>query len=237
MAALLELHDVHVNYGAIAALKGVDLNVHAGEIVTVIGANGAGKTTLLMTISGIVRVNKGAVMFEGRPIQKMSPQEIVRLGVIQVPEGRKIFPKLTVRENLEMGGFNRRIDDKFRDDLEYVFSLFPVLKERAGQLGGTLSGGEQQMLAIGRGLMARPRALLLDEPSLGLAPVFVAKIFEVIRALNARGVTILLVEQNARMALKTANRGYVIETGTVAFSGSAQQLLDDERVKQAYLGM
>lgn len=234
---LLEINNLRSGYGLIEVLKGVSLTVYKGETVTVIGANGAGKTTLLMTISGIVRTRGGEIRFEGDPIHACSPEQIVSKKLIHVPEGRKLFPKLTVMENLEMGGFLRKKDDAYKSDLEYVLSLFPILKERMNQFAGTLSGGEQQMLAIGRGLMASPHLLLMDEPSLGLAPVIVSKIFEVIRELNKRGVTILLVEQNARMALKNAHRGYVLETGAITFEGPADFLLNDERVKVAYLGM
>lgn len=238
MPHLLEVKGLHSGYGLIEVLKGVDLFVDEGEIVTVIGANGAGKTTLLMTISGIVKSRNGSILFEDSPIHELPPEKIVEKKIIHVPEGRKIFPRLTVMENLEMGAYLRISNDKsLKKDYDFIFSTFPVLKERISQLGGTLSGGEQQMLAIGRALMAQPRILIMDEPSLGLAPVIVSKIFEVIRNLNKQGVTILLIEQNARMALKHATRGYVLETGSMAFSGPGNQLLNDERVKMAYLGM
>ena len=233
---MLELRDVSAGYGNIEALHGISLSVDDGEIVTLIGANGAGKTTTLMTISGCVRARAGAVMFRGRDVSRLPPHEIVALGLVQSPEGRKIFPRLTVMENLEMGAFVRRDRPGIAADAKRVFELFPILGERRRQPGGTLSGGEQQMLAIGRALMARPKLLLLDEPSLGLAPMVVTRIFEVIRELNREGSTILLVEQNARMALKAAHRGYVLETGTIAMTGPAGDLLSDERVRAAYLG-
>jgi branched-chain amino acid transport system ATP-binding protein len=233
---MLELEQVRAGYGNIEALHGVSLSVDEGEIVTLIGANGAGKTTTLMTICGVVRARAGAVRFRGRDIGGLAAHEIVALGLVQSPEGRKIFPRLTVMENLDMGAFVRTDRDGIAADLKRVFELFPILGERRRQPGGTLSGGEQQMLAIGRALMARPRLLLLDEPSLGLAPMVVTRIFEVIRELNRDGATILLVEQNARMALKAANRGYVLETGTIAMSGPAAELMSDPRVRAAYLG-
>jgi branched-chain amino acid transport system ATP-binding protein len=236
--SLLELSGVRAGYGNIEALHGIDIVVDEGEIVTLIGANGAGKTSTLMTISGCVRPRGGSVHFAGRDITGMPSHEIVALGLIQSPEGRKIFPRLTVLENLEMGAFTRPRSDRpaIAQDMQRVFELFPVLGERRGQAGGTLSGGEQQMLAIGRAMMARPKLLLLDEPSLGLAPLIVMRIFEVIRDLNKAGTTILLVEQNARMALKSAHRGYVLETGSITMTDVAQKLLDDERVRNAYLG-
>jgi branched-chain amino acid transport system ATP-binding protein len=233
---MLELRDVTAGYGNIEALHGISLSVDEGEIVTLIGANGAGKTTTLMTISGCVRARAGAVLFRGRDVSRLPPHEIVALGLVQSPEGRKIFPRLSVMENLEMGAFVRRDKPGIAADAKRVFELFPILGERRRQPGGTLSGGEQQMLAIGRALMARPKLLLLDEPSLGLAPMVVTRIFEVIRELNREGSTILLIEQNARMALKAAHRGYVLETGTIAMSGPASDLLSDERVRAAYLG-
>jgi branched-chain amino acid transport system ATP-binding protein len=233
---MLELEDLRVGYGNIEALHGISLSVGEGEIVTLIGANGAGKTTTLMTISGCVRARSGAIRFRGRDISGLPPHEIVALGLVQSPEGRKIFPRLSVAENLEMGAFTRRDADGIAADQNRVFELFPILGERRRQPGGTLSGGEQQMLAIARALMARPRLLLLDEPSLGLAPLVVSRIFEVIRELNREGSTILLVEQNARMALKAAHRGYVLETGTIAMADAADKLLSDPRVRSAYLG-
>jgi len=233
---MLELEDLRAGYGNIEALHGISLSVGEGEIVTLIGANGAGKTTTLMTISGCVRARSGAIRFRGRDISGLPPHEIVALGLVQSPEGRKIFPRLTVAENLEMGAFTRRDPDGIAADQNRVFELFPILGERRRQPGGTLSGGEQQMLAIARALMARPKLLLLDEPSLGLAPLVVSRIFEVIRELNREGATILLVEQNARMALKAAHRGYVLETGTIAMADAADKLLSDPRVRSAYLG-
>ena len=234
---MLELDGVHAAYGAIEVLHGISLRVDEGEIVTLVGANGAGKTTTLMTISGILRPTRGALRFKGQAITGMSPDRIVTLGIAQSPEGRKIFPRLTVFENLEMGAFTRRDADGVGRDLERVFALFPILGERKSQPGGTLSGGEQQMLALGRALMSKPSLLLLDEPSLGLAPLIVRRIFDVIAELNREsGVTVLLVEQNARMALKLAHRGYVLETGTITMGDRAAALLEDERVKSAYLG-
>ena len=233
---MLELEALRAGYGNIEALHGISLSVGEGEIVTLIGANGAGKTTTLMTISGCVPARTGAVRFRGRDISGLPPHEIVALGLVQSPEGRKIFPRLTVAENLEMGAFTRRDADGIAADQNRVFELFPILGERRRQPGGTLSGGEQQMLAIARALMARPKLLLLDEPSLGLAPLVVSRIFEVIRELNREGATILLVEQNAQMALKAAHRGYVLETGTIAMADAADKLLADPRVRSAYLG-
>ncbi len=233
---MLEIADVRAGYGNIEALHGISLNVDEGEIVTLIGANGAGKTTALMTISGCVRARGGAIRFRGRDISQLATHEIVALGLVQSPEGRKIFPRLSVMENLEMGAFSRRDKDGIATDAKRVFDLFPILGERRRQPGGTLSGGEQQMLAIGRAMMARPKLLLLDEPSLGLAPLIVSRIFEVIRELNREGSTILIVEQNAQMALKAAHRGYVLETGTISMSGPAADLLSDQRVRSAYLG-
>jgi len=233
---MLELEDLRVGYGNIEALHGISLSVGEGEIVTLIGANGAGKTTTLMTISGCVRARTGAIRFRGRDISGLPPHEIVALGLVQSPKGRKIFPRLTVAENLEMGAFTRRDPDGIAADQKRVFELFPILGERRRQPGGTLSGGEQQMLAIARALMARPKLLLLDEPSLGLAPLVVSRIFEVIRELNREGATILLVEQNAQMALKAAHRGYVLETGAIAMADAADKLLADPRVRSAYLG-
>ena len=236
MPSLLQVENLHAGYGPIEVLKGISIAVDEGEIVTIIGANGAGKTSTLMCISGCNRVREGKVLFSGEEIHHRPAHEIVRLGICQSPEGRKIFARMTVMENLEMGAYVRTDPAGVGKDLDQVFALFPILKERRAQLGGTLSGGEQQMLAIGRAMMARPRLLLLDEPSLGLAPLFVLKVFEIIRELNRRGVTILLVEQNARMALKTANRGYVMETGSIVIEDAAAKLLDDPRVKEIYLG-
>jgi branched-chain amino acid transport system ATP-binding protein len=234
--ALLELQDVHTYYGSIHALKGISLSIEGGEIVTLIGSNGAGKSTTLRTISGLLRPRRGAILLEQRRLDQLLPHEIVSLGVIHVPEGRRIFPRLTVQENLVMGAYQRRDKDGIQRDLERVFALFPRLKERLHQKGGTLSGGEQQMLAIGRALMSRPRVLLLDEPSMGLAPVLVEMIFDIIREINQQGITILLVEQNARMALSVAHRGYVLETGRIVLSGPGLQLAGDPMVKAAYLG-
>ncbi len=233
---VLEIKDIHTGYGQIEVLKGVSLTVNQGEIVTLIGANGAGKTTLLMTVSGFNKLHKGEILFNGTPLKKNLPHQIVELGISQAPEGRKIFPQLTVLENLNMGAYTRKDRKNLNEDYERVFALFPILKERSNQKGGTLSGGEQQMLAIGRALMAKPKLLLLDEPSLGLAPMLVTKIFSVLKELNQQGVTIMLVEQNAKMALKLANRGYVIETGTLTIQGPACELLNDKRVQDAYLG-
>ncbi|MBI9082199.1 MAG: ABC transporter ATP-binding protein [Desulfobacterales bacterium] len=235
---MLKLNNIQSFYGNIQALKGVSIEVSEGEIITLIGANGAGKTTTLMSISGVVPPRTGEIIFEGRPIHRMLPHEIVKLGICQVPEGRRIFPYLSVTENLDMGAFLR--DDKpgIRQDLEYVFNLFPILAERRHQAGGTLSGGEQQMLAISRAIMARPRLLLMDEPSLGLAPKIVKQIFEIIKKINEENkVTIFLVEQNANMALKTAHRGYVMENGRITLADSATRLLSNDEVRKAYLGI
>lgn len=235
---MLELKNLCVCYGQIMALKNVNLKVPPGEIVTLLGANGAGKSTTLMSISGIVPPRSGEVLFLGRPVQGRRPEEIVALGICQVPEGRHIFPQMTVKENLAMGAFLRKDKADIRRDLEYVYELFPILVERRRQSGGTLSGGEQQMLAISRALMARPRLLLLDEPSLGLAPLLVKLIFQVIKKINEeQGTTILLVEQNANMALKVAHRGYVLENGSIVMTGTATDLLNNEAVKNAYLGI
>jgi len=235
--ALLELRDVHTYYGHVHALKGITISVEEGEIVTLLGANGAGKTTTLNTISGLLRPRRGQIIFEGRVINDVPAHQIVRLGICQAPEGRKIFSTLTVDENLNMGAYSLGNDRKaIEENRRRVFELFPRLKERRKQIAGTLSGGEQQMLSIGRALMARPKLLTLDEPSLGLAPMLVRAIFETIKEINERGVTILLVEQNARAALKLADRGYVLETGRVVLSGTAEELMRDERVRKAYLG-
>jgi branched-chain amino acid transport system ATP-binding protein len=235
---MLELRNVETSYGNIMALKGINLSVNEGEIITLIGANGAGKSTTLMTICGIVPPRRGEILFRGKPIHRVDPHEIVALGVSQVPEGRRIFPLLTVTENLAMGAFLRNDGREIARDMEYIFSLFPILKERRRQQGGTLSGGEQQMLAISRALMARPRLLLLDEPSLGLAPLVFQLIFRMIPKINREnGTTILLVEQNANMALKIAHRGYVLENGRITLEGAAESLLNNEDVKRAYLGL
>jgi branched-chain amino acid transport system ATP-binding protein len=234
---LLEVNDLHVFYGRIEAIKGISFSVGEGEIVTLIGANGAGKTTTMRTISGVRSVAQGSVKFEGKDITKMAPHERVKMGICQAPEGRGIFPGMTVRENLDMGTYVRGGNAAEKAaDLEHVFHLFPRLQERITQLGGTLSGGEQQMLAIGRALMSRPRLLLLDEPSMGLAPMLIAQIFEIIKQINSEGISVLLVEQNATQALRTAQRGYVLETGHVVKEGSGQSLLDDPAVRAAYLG-
>jgi len=235
---LLELRNVETFYGNIMALKGINLLVNEGEIITLIGANGAGKSTTLMTICGIVPPRRGEILFLGKPIHRVDPHEIVALGISQVPEGRRIFPLLTVTENLAMGAYLRNDGGEIAGDMEYIFSLFPILKERRHQQGGTLSGGEQQMLAISRALMARPRLLLLDEPSLGLAPLVFQLIFRIIPKINREnGTTILLVEQNANMALKIAHRGYVLENGRITLEGAAESLLNNEEVKRAYLGL
>ena len=235
---MLSLNDIHTYYGNIQALKGVSLEVKEGEIITLIGANGAGKTTTLMSISGIVPPRTGDIQFLGKSINRVNPNQIVSMGISQVPEGRRIFPYLTVLENLDMGAFLRNDADGVKADLEYVFGLFPILAERRSQPGGTLSGGEQQMLAISRALMARPRLLLLDEPSLGLAPLVVKRIFEIIKKINSENqTTIFLVEQNANLALKVAHRGYVMENGRITLADSAERLLSNEAVKKAYLGI
>lgn len=233
---MLEIKDIHTYYGNIQALKGVSLKVDEGEVVTLIGSNGAGKTTTLRTIQGLTRPRQGTILFENQPLESKSSEAIVRLGVSQSPEGRLIFPRMTVLENLEMGAYLRHDKLGIKSDLERVLHLFPRLKERLTQKGGTLSGGEQQMLAIGRALMSRPRLLLLDEPSMGLAPMLVSQIFAIIRDINTQGTTILLVEQNARMALSIANRGYVIQTGQVVLEGNAKDLQTNETVRKAYLG-
>jgi len=233
---VLLVEDIHTYYGSIEALKGISLEVREGEIVTLIGANGAGKTTTLRSISGIVPPRTGRIVFNGREIQTMPGHQVAEIGIAQSPEGRRIFPRMTVLENLEMGAFTRRDAKGIGEDLDRVYSLFPRLKERERQKGGTMSGGEQQMLAIGRALMAQPKLLLLDEPSLGLAPVIVDRIYDVIREINGQGTTIVLVEQNANYALDVSSRGYVLETGHVALSDTSQKLRDDERVQAAYLG-
>ncbi len=238
---LLRLENIHTFYGPIEAVKGIDLEVKGGEIICLIGSNGAGKSTTLMTISGILRPAAGTISFEGRRINDLPPHMIVGLGISQVPEGRRIFPRLTVMENLDMGAYsagNSGVRDKTRtkDQLERVLSLFPVLRERQKQQGGTLSGGEQQMLAIARALMSNPKVLLLDEPSLGLAPIIVSKIFRIVREINNEGVTVLLVEQNAHAALSLSSRGYVLESGRITLQGTGEELLRNEQVKKAYLG-
>jgi branched-chain amino acid transport system ATP-binding protein len=234
--ALLRVEDVHTYYGSIEALKGISLEVHEGEIVTLIGANGAGKSTTLRSINGLNHPRRGSIHFRGRDITRDPPHDIVRRGISQSPEGRKLFPRMSVLENLEMGAFQRSDRSELRGDLERVYSLFPRLAERKQQRAGTLSGGEQQMVAIGRALMARPGLLLLDEPSMGLAPIFVERVFETIVEINKQGTTILLVEQNAMMALDVASRGYVLETGTVALADDAKALRRNEQVRKSYLG-
>jgi len=233
---LLDVQNLHVSYGAIRALQGISFHIEEGEIVTLIGANGAGKSTTLRTISGLLRPIGGDILWRDRSITKTPAEKIVSLGICQVPEGRQIFARLTVRENLEMGAYSRKDPREIADSMERVFASFPRLKERINQRGGTLSGGEQQMLAMGRGLMSRPTLLLLDEPSMGLAPILVEEIFNIIQRINAEGTSILLVEQNAAMALSVANRGYVLETGRVVLEGSAQELLANPQVRAAYLG-
>ncbi len=233
---ILELEDVHVYYGAIHAVKGISLDVHEGEVVTLIGANGAGKSTTLRAINGLNRAREGRIAFQGRDITSAKPHEVVGLGISQSPEGRRLFPRMSVLENLEMGTFQRKDRSSHDDDLERVFRLFPRLHERRSQKAGTLSGGEQQMCAIGRALMAHPKLLLLDEPSMGLAPILVERIFEIIVEINRAGTPVLLVEQNALMALDVAERGYVMETGRIALSGPASELKTNEQVRKTYLG-
>jgi branched-chain amino acid transport system ATP-binding protein len=233
---MLTLTDVHTYYGHIHALKGISLHVEQGEIVTLIGSNGAGKTTTLNTISGLLKPRQGTITLEGEQLDTLPPHVVTQRGVSQSPEGRRIFGRMTVQENLAMGAFNRNDTAAIRDDMERVLGLFPRLRERFTQLGGTLSGGEQQMLAIGRAMMSRPRILLLDEPSMGLAPILVDQIFDIIREVNRQGTTILLVEQNAQVALSIATRGYVLETGRIALAGAAAELLDSPQVREAYLG-
>lgn len=233
---MLELREVEVAYGNIRALKSISLTVTEGELVTLIGANGAGKSTTLKTISGLLRPRAGTLQYEGQPLDRLPPHKIVALGISHCPEGRHLFGRLTVTENLRLGAVQRPDRQNVQSDIAYVYKLFPVLKERSGQLAGTLSGGEQQMLAIGRALMSRPRLLLLDEPSLGLAPILVSLIFETIRQLKLQGVTILLVEQNARLALEVADRAYVMETGRVTLQGPAAELKQDPQVEHTYLG-
>jgi branched-chain amino acid transport system ATP-binding protein len=233
----LLLEDVHTYYGSIHALKGVALEVHEGEVVTLIGANGAGKSTTLRSINGLNTPREGRIVFQGKDITRRPPHEIVAMGISQSPEGRRLFPHMTVLENLEMGAFQRNDRSQIKEDLERVYSLFPRLAERKSQRGGTLSGGEQQMVAMGRALMARPKLLMLDEPSMGLAPIFVEKIFEIVHEINEQGTTILLVEQNALMALDAADRGYVLETGRVALADEAKALRANEQVQKTYLGI
>jgi branched-chain amino acid transport system ATP-binding protein len=235
---MLKIKNISTYYGNIQALKDISIDVSEGEIITLIGANGAGKSTTLMSLCGIVPIKSGSIEFEGQDISKMTPDKIVALGISQVPEGRRIFPQLSVKENLDMGAFLRNDKEEIKKDIDYVYDLFPRLEERRNQQGGTLSGGEQQMLAISRALMARPRLLLLDEPSLGLAPLIVQQIFDIIKKVNKENnTTVFLVEQNANMALKIANRGYVLETGKISMTDDANKLLANEDVKKAYLGI
>ncbi len=235
---MLKIENLETYYGNIQALKGISIDVAEGEIVTLIGANGAGKTTTLMSICGVVPPRSGKIYLNGKDITGKAPDEIVPMGLIQVPEGRRIFPDLTVSENLDMGAFLRRDDEEIKRDIEYVFELFPILSERRNQRGGTLSGGEQQMLAISRALMAKPRILLLDEPSLGLAPIIVQQIFDIIRKINTeQKTTVFLVEQNANLALKIAHKGYVMETGRITMADTCENLLKDDEVRKAYLGI
>jgi branched-chain amino acid transport system ATP-binding protein len=234
--AMLTVENVRSFYGTIEALKGISLDVYAGEIVTLLGANGAGKSTTLRSINGLVRPRNGRIVFEGRDITHARPHDIVKRGIAQSPEGRRLFPRMSVTENLEMGAFQRDDKREIQQDMDRVFELFPRLAERRNQKAGTMSGGEQQMCAIGRALMARPKLLMLDEPSMGLAPIFVERIFEIVKEINAQGTTILLVEQNALMALEVANRGYVLETGTITLADDAASLRENEQVRKAYLG-
>lgn len=233
---MLKLENVNAYYGAVHALKDINFYINEGEIVVLIGANGAGKTTTLKTISGILKPKTGKILFEGKDVNSYIAPEIVKLGISHVPEGRRIFPQMTVMENLEMGAYTRNDKAGIKKDYDNIFSRFPILHERKNQLSGTLSGGEQQMLAMGRALMSKPKLLLLDEPSMGLAPLIVKDIFDIIKDINKSGTTILLVEQNANMALKCADRAYVIRTGSIEVEGTAEELLNDERIKKAYLG-
>jgi branched-chain amino acid transport system ATP-binding protein len=233
---VLSLDDIHTYYGSIHAVKGVSLEVREGEIVTLIGANGAGKSTTLRSINGLNAPRRGRIVFRGKDITTLPPHDVVKLGISQSPEGRKLFPRMSVLENLQMGAFQRSDRGNFKEDLDRVYTLFPRLAERKSQKAGTLSGGEQQMCAIGRALMARPKLLLLDEPSMGLAPIFVERIFDIVREINKQGTPILLVEQNALMALDAAHRGYVLETGRIALADDAKALRENERVRKAYLG-
>jgi len=236
MKPILNVRQLHVAYGHVHALKGVNLKLHAGDITALVGANGAGKSTSLLAISGLIKAGSGSIEFNGEDLRKLAPHHIVQKGLVQVAEGRAILGTLTVQENLDLGAYTRKDKENIAKDLDWVFSLFPVLKNRASGLAGNLSGGEQQMLAIGRALMARPTILLLDEPSMGLSPIMVEKIFEVVRNVSAQGVTILLVEQNAKLALQAAHRGYVMDSGLITMSGNAKDMLDDPKVQAAYLG-
>lgn len=233
---MLEVKDLYVNYGAIEAIKGISFTVQPGEIVTLIGANGAGKTTTLHTISGLVKAKSGSITYNGTDLQKIDPSKIISLGIAHVPEGRHVFPEMTVEENLQMGAFISKKKEETAAAMQDVYEKFPRLRERRRQLAGTLSGGEQQMVAVGRALMGKPSIILMDEPSMGLSPLLVKEVFAIIKEIHAAGITVLLNEQNAKMALSIADRAYVLETGTISISGDAQELLKDERVKKAYLG-
>lgn len=233
---MLEVKDLYVNYGAVEAIKGISFTVQPGEIVTLIGANGAGKTTTLHTISGLVKAKSGSITYNGTDLQKIDPSKIISLGIAHVPEGRHVFPEMTVEENLQMGAFISKNKEETATAMQDVYEKFPRLRERRRQLAGTLSGGEQQMVAVGRALMGKPSIILMDEPSMGLSPLLVKEVFAIIKEIHAAGITVLLNEQNAKMALSIADRAYVLETGTISISGDAQELLKDERVKKAYLG-
>lgn len=233
---MLKIENLHIKYGAIHAVKGIDIEVNEGEIVTLIGANGAGKTSILKALSGLVKPSEGTITYDGKVLNKKSAQDIMKAGISHVPEGRRIFADMTVLENLELGAYQRKDKEGIKKDLEAIYERFPILKDRSKQAAGTLSGGEQQMLAMGRALMANPKILLLDEPSIGLAPILVKEIFSIIKDINAKGTTILLVEQNARMALSVATRAYVMETGKIVMSGTGQELADSEEIQKAYLG-
>ena len=234
MSNILEIRNLVVSYGGIEAVKGIDMDIEQGKIVTLIGANGAGKSTTMKAVAGLVKPKQASITFDGKNIVGLPPDQIVAMGITMVPEGRRVFPNLTVKENLRIGGYLRK--DSLTDDLNYVYSLFPRLKEREWQLAGTLSGGEQQMLAVGRALMAKPKLIMMDEPSLGLAPLVVKGIFDIIRTINDSGITVLLNEQNANMALKTAHWGYVMETGSITMQGTGMELYENEQIKEAYLG-
>ena len=234
--ALLEIKDLEVNYGVIKAIKGVSFDVNEGEIIALIGANGAGKTTILHTITGLIQAKKGSIVFDGKELTKTPPHKIVSMGMAHVPEGRRIFQQLSVLENLKLGAYTRRDSAEIAESLKMVYERFPRLEERKNQVAGTLSGGEQQMLAMGRALMSKPRIILMDEPSMGLSPLLVSEIFDIIKVINESGTTVLLVEQNAKKALSIADRAYVLETGKITLSGDAKDLINDESVKKAYLG-
>ncbi len=234
--ALLEVNDIHVSYGMIKAIKGVSFNVNEGEVVSLIGANGAGKTTTLHTISGLLKPDSGNILFDGTDITKVPAHKLIKLGIAHVPEGRRVFANLSVYDNLMMGAFSRKNKDETEENLENVYVRFPRLKERKIQLAGTLSGGEQQMLAMGRALMGNPRIILMDEPSMGLSPILVSEIFDIIKAISESGKTVLLVEQNAKKALSISDRAYVLETGLISMSGDASEIINDDRVRKAYLG-